>query len=413
MPGMRLPTPYEDELIGSVLMRARLHSGLPPSRLLMRLGVPEERQTTMFLPNGLVELAKNSKLDAEQLLWGHTVFPFAVAYMDQPTAHRYRDGLLTAKVPGATAGALVSHTAPRLRFCPECAREDLVKIGESYWRRSHCLPTSVICPNHSTPLSTPGYSPTSFSKQLVEPLPHRQQPGPGLREVIFPKWVVDAGVAATKVGADWQFRDDWHDIYRREALEQGFRSAGDVVASARLAHELRNAAGADCLSAMALDFEQNSHSWPTLMVRAKVAPKFASAKHLMLGAFLKQHTPAESTFNYARPGPQTADYAALDKKLSETVRRLTLELICSGRTTTLELLMAQTGAWQTFRCRKDKLPLTCATVEAFKSSAASKRRTGGSEVYQRRLAEIAAGRQKPMKSYRERREAELSAGGLQ
>lgn len=34
------------------------------------------------------------------------------------------------------------------RECPQCRRGDEVKLGFSYWRRSHQLPTSVCCPVH-------------------------------------------------------------------------------------------------------------------------------------------------------------------------------------------------------------------------------------------------------------------------
>ncbi|MFT7773243.1 TnsD family Tn7-like transposition protein [Roseateles sp.] len=402
---MRLPTPYKDELIGSLLMRARLHSGLPPSRLLMRLDIAEERQSTVFLPNGLAELARHSRLDAEELLWGHTVFPFSVAYMTSHNARKYQATLLREGAAGATAGALVAHTAPQLRFCPDCAIEDYRQLGESYWRRSHCLPASIVCREHNKILSKPAYTSKSLAKLMLAPLPHRQLADERFEEAFFPRWIVEAGANATTVGAGWDFKDDWHAVYRRSALERGFDGAGHIVASAKLAHELRVAAGPSCLAELGLDFEQPAGSWPTLMVRAKVQPRFAPLKHLVLGAFLDQHQPGETTFTYKPAGGKAADYAALDKRLSEFVRRRTIELICKGRTATLELLMAESGAWQTFRCRKALLPLTCATVEAFKKSAASKRRTGGSEVYQRRLEEIAAGRQKPMKSYRERLEA--------
>lgn len=401
---MRLPVPYRDELFGSVLMRARLHSGLPPSRLLMRLGIAEERQSTMFLPNGLAELAKQSRLDAEELLWGHTVFAFSVAYMTPYIARKYQATVLREDA-AATAGALVAHTAPQLRFCADCAREDYSQLGESYWRRSHCLPASIVCREHKRTLSRPAHIPRSLGQLLLAPLPHRQLTDELFDEALFPRWVVQAGNSATEIGASWDFKDDWHSVYRRSALERGFEGAGAIVASAKLAHELRVAAGAPCLAALGLDFEQPTRSWPTLMVRAKAQSRFAPVKHLVLGAFLEQYQPGATTFKYKAAGGKTADYATLDKRLSEFVRRRTIELICKGQTTTLQLLMVESGAWQTFRCRKSQLPLTSATVEAFKKSAASKRRTGGSEVYQRRLAEIAAGRQKPMTSYRERLEA--------
>lgn len=34
------------------------------------------------------------------------------------------------------------------RVCPMCSQDDNTRLGFSYWRRSHQLPTSIVCPDH-------------------------------------------------------------------------------------------------------------------------------------------------------------------------------------------------------------------------------------------------------------------------
>ena len=152
-----------------------------------------------------------------------------------------------------------------------------------------------------------------------------------------------------------------------------------------------------------MDFDEARHSWPAFMVRTVVRPRFATLRHIVLGAFLSSFKPGGTRFRYRPPGKAPVDPTMLDEELAAKVRREAKALLTSGDTTTLEQLMRDLDAWNSFRYYKPHLPLTCAAVEEFKSSAASKRRTGGSPAYKRRLAEIAAGRQKPMRTHSERK----------
>lgn len=47
------------------------------------------------------------------------------------------------------------NTRNEWRMCLECRDEDEAVLGFSYWRRSHQLPTSFLCPTHGKPLRRP------------------------------------------------------------------------------------------------------------------------------------------------------------------------------------------------------------------------------------------------------------------
>ena len=45
-----------------------------------------------------------------------------------------------------------SHWPERLRYCPDCAREDMERYGETYWHRMPQLPGVEYCLKHGTPI---------------------------------------------------------------------------------------------------------------------------------------------------------------------------------------------------------------------------------------------------------------------
>lgn len=65
---------------------------------------------------------------------------------------------------------LLSHGIPReWRACRACIAADLGKWGSSYWRRSHQLPGTLICPTHGSPLMSLPASQVNLSLQFVMP----------------------------------------------------------------------------------------------------------------------------------------------------------------------------------------------------------------------------------------------------
>ena len=177
MGSLSLPSPYPDELIVSILARAVIHNGLAPKRLLSRLvGVTGRSNYPAFLPTNLPQIADQTRVDAKTLLWGHTVFPYVVAFMPTSEVARYEQKVLWGcpAENGSTASLVksVTHGLPEFRYCSHCAKEDLATRGESYWHRSHCLPGVHICTIHDMPLGGTGERPKTFAQQLQMPLPN-------------------------------------------------------------------------------------------------------------------------------------------------------------------------------------------------------------------------------------------------
>ncbi|MDR8401862.1 TnsD family transposase [Paraburkholderia sp. USG1] len=150
------PTPYPDELLGSLLIRACHHLGLPP-RALVRLLADGSSDLVFLYPSFLRGLSHLTNLSPEDLLLNHTVFPYAAIGL--PTTKRLvleRELLMSTargnSVRLRAAFGLHIENLSRRRFCKKCCVEEYSQIGESYWHRRHALPGIFVCPQHGEPL---------------------------------------------------------------------------------------------------------------------------------------------------------------------------------------------------------------------------------------------------------------------
>ncbi|WP_288896278.1 TniQ family protein [uncultured Delftia sp.] len=395
-----MPTPYPDELIGSVLARAVIHNGLAPKRLVTHLlGTPGRSNYSMFLPTNLPDLAIQTRTDAKTLLWGHTVFPYAVAFMPTAEVHRLEKKLLVGcpADQGSTASLVksVTHGIPEFRYCPRCAREELLEKGESYWHRTHCLPGVRMCLKHGHPLHGTMGRPTTLAQNLSMPLPHRQR-----RHIEIPKCSLTmlhqvAQTSATICHGPWMHQSEWLSDYRARATALKLTLPSGLIAGARMAFELQEAFGVEYLSDAGCEYAALERAWPALMVRERCRVPFAPAKHILLSAFFTHYQSADSSFSYRKPGKTPIDSARVDRWLATAIKKRVDAAIQRKEIVTVKSLLEDTGKWQTFRHHRASFPLTLKQVEAFKKSEASQRKTGGREAHAKKLLAIHEGRQKP------------------
>lgn len=357
----------------------------------------------MYLPTNVRQLAQAVRMDAESLLWGHTVFPFAVAFMGRAAVEQLRDRSLDRRESeslslGSLARSVTSST-PGLRFCSQCAQEDLHRFGESYWRRMHCLPAVHICLRHMLPLCEASPRPRTLAQHLLAPLPHRQ-PGTCAHAACPASLALPLAQAVrTTLASEWLHRSDWMSHHRANALARRYQLPGDCVAGAQLASDLRHAYGERYLSELGCCYRSLAQAWPALMTRERPGITFAPVKHLLLDTFLRHGVPDRPIFVYQPPGKKPADLAALDERLASLVMKEAARMLANHETGTVASLLEATGHWQAFRHRRKSLPLTVEQVEAFRRTDASERRAGGRQVHAKRLLAIAEGRQKPPKPW--------------
>ena len=338
------------------------------------------------------------------LLRSHTVLPYVTAFMAVEDTRRIEERILqeAAATPCSLGSLLrrVSQSVRRPRYCPECVNEQLLKFGESYWRRSHNLPTTHLCVEHRRRLCLADTAPATASQYIALPLPHKQSRN--VDQTRVPDWALVplAESAVATLRADWSAEVSWPQIHRSRALAAGYSLTSGEVAGARLASELTTAYGSDYLAETAPCTD--GCSWPSLMVREKPGVPFAAAKHVLLSTFLEWAPRSSTVFAYAKPGPRERDYEGMDRRLADAVMREASALLAAGATSTIQSVLTAAGGWQAFRHHRDRFPLTDAQIAAFKRTDASDRKTGGRVAHAKRLLAVEEGRQRPPKAWSHR-----------
>lgn len=157
-PRTYLPNLLEDETLYSFFARCRHHRSLTSTAtnwLLRDTEAPLKSQ----LPNRLnVLAARIAKPDVtgEYIAWRHTLFPYFMAFRTPDVRRKVMSVMLGSgetaieKTGGVTRSILVPPKS--LRFCTACQRSMIERHGEPYWRRTHQLSISMMCPDHGLPL---------------------------------------------------------------------------------------------------------------------------------------------------------------------------------------------------------------------------------------------------------------------
>jgi hypothetical protein len=150
------PAAFPDETLHSVLSRyARLCGG--SSRKAAFAG---ERAAVSFtqnvaFPNRLDDLVESlpsgTDLSVSKIIKCHTVLPYYAPFLtDNQLQHAQASMVGDGKGLMLKLGVNASRIegASRVRFCPVCLNEDIVRVGAAYWHRVHQLPGVLVCPHH-------------------------------------------------------------------------------------------------------------------------------------------------------------------------------------------------------------------------------------------------------------------------
>ena len=103
----------------------------------------------------------------------HSCYPYYTAFLKTSDAERVRScrngSVLTsgqAKRTNRECGFSKSHKK-NLWYCPDCVREDIIKYGETCWRRLPQMPGAVYCPVHRRKFCESGVSFREINYQLI------------------------------------------------------------------------------------------------------------------------------------------------------------------------------------------------------------------------------------------------------
>ncbi|MCZ8355625.1 MAG: TniQ family protein [Cyclobacteriaceae bacterium] len=150
------PLPYPDELLNSLIARYIYHTGHPSQIAITELfGRPFS--ICFHLPHSLDKLIERIssviRVEIDDLIEKHTLFGFLTSFGSisrKEKMYRYiafgEGNFSNYKIDGLELG--------KLKYCVLCAQEDIGNYGETYWHRSHNLPSVNACYKHNCQLET-------------------------------------------------------------------------------------------------------------------------------------------------------------------------------------------------------------------------------------------------------------------
>lgn len=383
-----LPRPYDDELIGSVLARGLVHTGLSTKKLIHRLTGRRASTFSFFLPPDLAAISLDIAQPASAVLRNHTIFPFVTALMPAGEAARLEAKALSGGSREHSLSSLVGSVTrgvKGLRYCPRCMAEDLRERGESYWRRSHNLPAVYVCYRHGTSLRQ---TPTpSLTRAFEVGLPHHQREDATVR-LTSPEAAHD--VAARCAGFLVSRNDcvgDPASTYRQQAIRAGYVLASGDCAGLPLARDMLAHFGPQFLRDAGCEIALDSRDpWPALMLRPAQGVAFAAVKHVLLQHFLGRRHLGVHSLGYAAPGKPARDYRALDTQLAAHIRKTVRQAQLRNIRVAVATLAHGTGLWSSYRHHRELFPQSRAALDDFRRSDAALRQHGRRPCWRKRLA---------------------------
>lgn len=152
------PTPYENELLYSLIARYHYHSGHQSKRETLLKLFGHSRRFDVDLPKGIDSIVKKLKdvsngLTTDYFIEQHTILPLFRHFME-PT--RYQKVLL--KVKGQNEANFSMRVIresdddvrrkDHLYYCKKCLKEQFETYGEGFWNRFHQIPGVCVCTKH-------------------------------------------------------------------------------------------------------------------------------------------------------------------------------------------------------------------------------------------------------------------------
>lgn len=367
-----LQLPFPDELLSSVWMRTARRAGLPIGTATRAITIDRKLSPTMFSSAHLADLAVILRRSPEDLLWHHTVFPYATAYLRASVLASARASALSTGRAATGLGAVTQNVSDHVRwrrFCPNCVSDDLARCGESYWRRSHHLPGVLTCSVHGTPLMQTTLA--CVSKRWSDRLPHecRDAASQSCRPTAFDTELARRSVALLRrePGIGLERDGTW---YRDRLVAVGLLMRDRFADSELLAKWGRRQLPRDPALFGLAERDIDMH-WLALMVRPKAGIPFVPLKHVLFETLLVMQRPvARPWVTFKPPGPSARLKPDLDKHCAEAVRAVIRGHIEKGERVRVCDALSQARCWTNFRHDRKSFPRVQAAIRWLKRSSA-------------------------------------------
>jgi len=372
-----LPTPYPDELLGSILIRAQRLTGLGGKLLLPKLtGARITTHSPVLTKYPL--LASSHGMRMEDFVKQHTLLPYATAYMEPLQRDRIWARLLSE--PHATnIASLAQHATKGIthyQLCRACMGEDLRHFGESYWRRSHHLPGVGWCLKHDRLVVATCLSLCSRETKLL--LPHEApQVGQPLAWAQLLRNTPGKKLSQASVATLHEPADRGYASHRKKATQAGYALSRHNIWGQVLAQDLRRYFTSPLLARLGSDFELEPRSWPTTILRPS-GGSAAPVRHALMDAFLssapRPSRPPDAYMRRKKAKPK--DWRAIELRALKTMRAMVEEHVRSQTRVTVTELVERADLSGPWKHRRSQFTEINGWLQEFKASPQSERQTG-------------------------------------
>ncbi len=377
-----LPRPLPDELLGSMWIRAVRLTGVPIAVATRAVTGDRKFTPSLFTLSHVEELGSALRLPPLDLLWKHTLFPYATAYYS-PELHAKAISMVFGRGSALTGlGSLVQGVSDysRLRrLCPLCIREDLARWKQSYWHRQHHLPGALVCTGHGVVLHITSIPTVSNAWYGVLPedihAPRRRAMPPAFLELLSRKSValLDESARSEPIerGAAW---------YRDQVVQKRLASPGRAIDSRKAAAWLAASMSASP-AAVGLPERDGALLWIGNMVRPGYEQPFVPLKHLLFETALElQDVAPEPIFNHIPTGMKSLATPAADARAARAVLAVVRGYIARGERVSVRQALTEAGCWSRFRHSYQAYPKVRSAVAFLKASPAAMRPYWGKGV---------------------------------
>ncbi|MFT4942263.1 MAG: hypothetical protein ACI88A_005339 [Paraglaciecola sp.] len=156
------PRPYKDELVYSMLARARVKYCITsPKQLIQSATSSRSTISSVQFPCRAEKLVVNNlsmHMSSEQMIMEHTLFPLYAPFIPKYRNEKCKQSMqaMSHGIPYLSTGYNASRL-PKLRgirYCPDCIAAQGELNGEPYWMRTHQIVGLDTCIKHRANLET-------------------------------------------------------------------------------------------------------------------------------------------------------------------------------------------------------------------------------------------------------------------
>lgn len=298
------PTVYEDELLYSVIARYHEHSGnIAAKHTIEELFGNQKYVASFEFPTQLKlmhdKLSIFNVLSLHEWIEKHTLYAYYTNFLNEESKEKIYQGMIERRkveVLQNTAGINTTTIKPRpyFKFCPECVKEDMLDLGETYWRMSHQLPSMFLCLKHSTLLRDSTVlvreinRHSFFSANPLNCLENDTVPVPAYSHKTMQLLLAIAKQSLILSNKNWNSNpDEVHAAYRYLLYSNGYKSVSGNTDLKKLTEDFQQFYGEEFLRLMQSSIDINDSScWLHKIARKHSDRSFHPIRHLLFIHFL-------------------------------------------------------------------------------------------------------------------------------